>query len=228
MTPAALDAQVTKLLQVGYEAVTFTEAVQAPSGARRMAVTFDDAFASVLEIGKPILDRLGVPATIFAVTQFADSGLPLEWDGIDQWKGGPFDAELRGLNWEQLRALAADGWEVGSHTCDHPHLTRCSDEELDRQLAASRAACERAMGRPCTSIAYPYGDVDARVTAAAGRAGYLAGAALPARWHRATALEWPRVGVYHPDDERRFVIKTSRSVRAVRGLVEPRLARRRG
>ena len=226
MTPAALDAQVTRLLRDGYEGVTFTEAVQGPRRGRRMAVTFDDAFASVLELGKPILDRLGVPATIFAVSDFAASGRPLEWDGIDHWKGGPFDAELRGLGWDALRGLAGDGWEIGSHTCDHPRLTRCPDAELDRQLAESRAACEAALQRPCTSIAYPYGDVDPRVEAAAARAGYAAGAALPARWHAGRPLAWPRVGVYHPDDERRFALKTSRTVRAVRGLVEPRLPRR--
>ena len=194
---------------------------------RRLAVTFDDAFASTLELGKPILDRLGIPGTVFAVTDFAATGAPLEWDGIDHWKGGPFDHELRGLGWGELRAMAADGWEVGSHTCSHPHLTRCDDAELERQLAASRAACAEGMGAPCTSIAYPYGDMDARVERAAAAAGYEAGAALPARWYPDRALAWPRVGVYHPDDMRRFGLKTSRSVRLLRRALEPRLSRRR-
>ena len=225
MTPAALEAQVTRMLADGYEGVTFTDAVR-PRGGRRVAVTFDDAFATVLELGKPILDRLGIPATVFAVSDFAEAGRPLLWDGIDHWKGGPFDHELRSLDWAQLRSLADDGWEVGSHTCDHPRLTRCDDAELDRQLRESREAVARGMGRPCTSIAYPYGDTDDRVAAAAGRAGYEAGAALPARWHACQPLCWPRVGVYHGDDSRRFMLKTSRAVRTVRGLVEPRLPRR--
>ena len=225
MTPAALEAQLTKLLADGYRGVTFTEAVRGVAG-RSVAVTFDDAFASVLELGKPILDRLGVPATVFAVSDFARDGRPLEWAGIDHWKGGPFDDELRSLSWEQLRALAAEGWEIGSHTCDHPRLTTCDDAELARQLAESRSAMESALGGPCTSVAYPYGDMDARVEAAAGRAGYVAGAALPARWYRERPLAWPRVGVYHGDDARRFALKTSRAVRMVRGRLEPRLPRR--
>jgi peptidoglycan/xylan/chitin deacetylase (PgdA/CDA1 family) len=200
--------------------VTFTEATRMKRG-KRLAVTFDDGFASVLELGKPILDRLGVPATIYVVSDFAETGAPLLWDGIDQWKGGPFDQELRSLGWEQLRALADEGWEVGSHTCDHPRLTGCDDAELDRQLAVSRAAVERGMGRPCTSICYPYGDVDRRVADAAGRAGYEAGATLPARWHRAEPLLWPRVGIWHGDDERRFGLKTSPLVRRVRRIVDP-------
>lgn len=226
VTPAALEAQITRLLAEGYAGVTFTDAVRGRAGGRRVAITFDDAFASVLELGKPILDRLGVPATVFAVSDFADSGAPLAWDGIDHWRGGPFDHELRGMGWEQLRGIAAEGWEIGSHTCDHPRLTQLPDDELERQLTASRAACERGLQRPCSSIAYPYGDTDARVESAAARAGYAAGAALPARWHRAQPLSYPRVGVYHPDDRRRFTLKTSRTVRGLRGLIEPRIARR--
>lgn len=219
MTPAVLDAQVTKLLAEGYEGCTFTDAVQGAGSGRRLAVTFDDAFASVLELGKPILDRLGVPGTVFAVTSFASGGRPLEWDGIGQWKGGRFDDELRSLDWEALRGMAADGWEIGSHTVDHPRLTRCDDTALAQQLAESRAVVERELGRPCTSVAYPYGDTDARVEAAAVRAGYVTGAALPARWHAPRPLGFPRVGVYHGDDDRRFTIKVSQTVRRVRGLL---------
>ena len=88
--------------------------------------------------------------------------------------------------------------------------------DLDRELVESREAVEAAMDLPCPSIAYPYGDVDPRVVAAAGRAGYATGAALPARWGQVGALEWPRVGIYHPDDLRRFRLKTSRTTRRAR------------
>jgi peptidoglycan/xylan/chitin deacetylase (PgdA/CDA1 family) len=216
--PDEFEAQVTKLLAEGYESVTFTEAVRG-SGGKRLAITFDDAFASVAELARPILDRLGAVATVFAVTDFAAEGRPLEWDGIEHWKGGQWDAELASLSFAQLRELAADGWEIGSHTVDHPHLTACTDVELDRQLLASREACEHGIGRPCSSLAYPYGDMDARVEEAARRAGYVAAAALPARWHRARPLAWPRVGVWHADDARRLSIKVSTTVRAVRSLV---------
>jgi peptidoglycan/xylan/chitin deacetylase (PgdA/CDA1 family) len=101
----------------------------------------------------------------------------------------------------------------------HPHLTELGDRELARELCASQEACEHHTGTPCVSIAYPYGDVDARVTAAAARAGYLHGAALPVRWHRPRPLEWPRVGVYHGDSQRRFALKASRTVRAVRAAL---------
>jgi peptidoglycan/xylan/chitin deacetylase (PgdA/CDA1 family) len=122
------------------------------------------------------------------------------------------------LTWDELGELAQEGWEVGSHTCSHPHLTQLPDAELAAELERSRAACEDRLARPCKSIAYPYGDVDGRVVAAAGAAGYRYGATLPeTRFKGAEPLDWPRIGIYHRDDSRRFRLKVSRFVRRVRG-----------
>ena len=60
---------------------------------------------------------------------------------------------------------------------------------------------------------------DARVVAAAGRAGYRTGAALPPTWTADNPLDWPRAGIYHGDDLRRFKLKVSPGVRRVRRLV---------
>jgi peptidoglycan/xylan/chitin deacetylase (PgdA/CDA1 family) len=213
---ASLRAQLEFLVEHGYRGATFSEAVTKPPHDRTIAVTFDDAFLSVLEHAVPVLSSLGLPGTVFAVTDFADSGRDLCWPGIEQWRGGPYDAELRGLTWDALRDLAGRGREIGSHTCSHPHLTRLDDAALARQLRRSRAACERELGRACTSLAYPYGDVDERVVAAAMSAGYMAGAGLPARPRPPSALTWPRVGVYNIDSTRRFRLKVSPAVRLLR------------
>ena len=215
VTPDAFERQLRLLLDRGYRGVTFSEAVSSPPG-KAMAVTFDDAYLSVLELGKPILDRLGLPATVFVPTDYPDRDGPMAWPGIDQWLGGPHEAELRPMSWEQIGGLADAGWEIGSHTCSHPHLTQLDADALEREMAESKAECERRLGRQCSTIAYPYGDYDARVAAAAGRAGYQAACTLPARFHAARPLEWPRVGVYHADDDRRFRMKVSPLVRKAR------------
>ena len=82
------------------------------------------------------------------------------------------------------------------------------------------------MGQPCGTLAYPYGDWDARVAQAAQVAGYSAACTLPARLHRSAALSWPRVGVYHVDDMRRFKLKVSPAVRRLRSLRAWGLVRR--
>jgi peptidoglycan/xylan/chitin deacetylase (PgdA/CDA1 family) len=216
VTPEAFERQLKLLVDRGYHGETFREAVSAPQTERTMAVTFDDGYLSVLELAKPIMDRLGVVGTVFVPTDYPERDGPMAWPGIDHWVGGPHEAELRPMGWEQLRRLTEEGWEIGSHTCSHPHLTELDNDTLDRELIVSRTECERHIGRPCLTVAYPYGDYDGRVAAAAGRAGYQAACTLPARFHEAQPLEWPRVGVYHTDDGRRFRLKVSPVLRRLR------------
>jgi len=216
VTPEAFERQLQMLVRNGFEGTTFEEAVRAPR-KRTVAITFDDAYLSVLELGKPLLDAVGYPATVYAPTAYLDTPeRPLSWDGIESWIGGEFERELLPMSWDQLGGLAEAGWEIGSHTRTHPHLTTLDDEALRTELTESRATVEERLGRPCPTLAYPYGDHDERVVAAAGAAGYSAAGTLPARLHRERPLAWPRVGVYHSDDERRFRLKASRVMRRLR------------
>ena len=211
-----LSNQLELLARLGYRGVTFSEIVAGSGPGKRVAVTFDDGFHSVIDQAFPILANLGWPATIFVVTDYGDGDRPLRWPGIDVWFGTVYEPELAATSWEELRTLKAAGWEVGSHTCSHPRLTQLGDEELRHELADSRALCEQHLGVPCRSIAYPYGDVNGGVIERAKEAGYLAGASLPAPLHPVRPLDWPRVGVYHHDQLPRFMLKASSLGRRVR------------
>jgi peptidoglycan/xylan/chitin deacetylase (PgdA/CDA1 family) len=219
VTPEALERQVQLLARRGYRGATFERVADGSTDGRVVAVTFDDAYLSVLELAKPILDAVGFPGTVFVPTDYPGRPeRPMAWDGIDQWVGGPHEPDLRPMSWDQIRGLADAGWEIGSHTCSHPRLTTLPDAELARELAESRAALEERLGRACTTLAYPYGDHDPRVVDAAGAAGYAAAGTLPGRLARPRALAWPRVGIYHVDDERRFRLKVSTPMRLLRRL----------
>jgi peptidoglycan/xylan/chitin deacetylase (PgdA/CDA1 family) len=231
VTPEDLEQQLSLLVERGYRGATFRDAVTAPPAPRTLAVTFDDAYRSVLDVALPILSRLGLPGSVYVVTAFAGSQRPMTWRGIDRWLGTPHEPELTTLGWDELAGLAAEGWEVGSHSHSHPRLTELGDDELAAELLASRQACAQGLGAPCDTIAYPYGDVDERVAEAAGRAGYRVGGTLPGALRGPTPLRWPRVGIYRGDGQRRFRMKVSRGVRALRAtpLWRPggaRLARR--
>lgn len=76
------------------------------------------------------------------------------------------------MGWDQVRALAAAGHEIGSHSLSHPLLPGLSDQRLDAELAGSRTRLEAEVGRPCLAFCYPNGDCDDRVVAAVARAGY--------------------------------------------------------
>lgn len=213
-TPELFARQLRRLRSRGYRGVTFSQAAQKPRG-RTVAITFDDGYRSVLQLGLPILQELGWPATIFVPTDFVGSEEPMSWPGIDRWLGGEHESELLPLAWSELAHLASLGWEVGSHTCSHPRLSELDDERLAYELGESKAVCELHLGGSCRSLAYPYGDVNQRVVAAARAAAYSSAAAL--RPCPRLPLDWPRVGVYFKDDLTRFSVKCLPLVRRLRG-----------
>ncbi len=219
VTSSRLADQLELLIARGYSSVTFHEAVTSAPPVPTMAITFDDAFASVLEIAFPLMSARGLVGTVFVVTDYAESGRPIDWLSLDSSRVDR--REVRGLSWAELEQLARAGWEVGSHTRTHPRLTRLDDDALAAELCESRAACEHALGRPCNSLAYPYGDVDERVAAAAQAAGYEAGAALPTGVQRESPLLWPRTGVYRKDSRGRFRLKVSPIVHRLRKTLAP-------
>jgi peptidoglycan/xylan/chitin deacetylase (PgdA/CDA1 family) len=202
--PDAFERQLRQLKKRGYRAATVREAIESPPGERTVAITFDDAYRSVLDLARPILDRLGMTASVYVPTAWPGRDAPMAWPGIDRWLGGPYEHELTCMSWDELRGLADGGWEVGSHTRSHPRLPELGDAELDEELAGSRSDCEAGLGRPCDTLAYPYGAVDERVIEAAGRAGYTYAVSLPRGLEPPRPLDWPRVGIYHIDGEARW------------------------
>lgn len=191
-----LRRHVATLVDRRYVGVTFNRAVLEPGPDQRLAVTFDDGDRSVLEHAFPVLSELGVPGTVFVPA--GTVGAP----GL--------------LDWDELGLLAAAGWEIGSHSITHACLTRLDDASLDEELRGSRELIEAQLSLPCRSIAYPYGESDARVRAAAARAGFTAGCSIGGTL-RADALRWPRVGVDGRDGAILFRLKTSRFGRSLRG-----------
>jgi peptidoglycan/xylan/chitin deacetylase (PgdA/CDA1 family) len=83
------------------------------SGAPRwsVAITFDDGYADSLYCAKPVLERYGVPATVFVITGAIDQGREFWWDELEGLllRPGNLPAELelgvKGRTWS---------WKLGS------------------------------------------------------------------------------------------------------------------
>lgn len=188
---------------------------------RVLHVTFDDAFTSVLD-ALPALERLGQPVTVFACSDYARDGRPLDVRELAR-DAAAQPEELATMTWDQLRALVERGVEIGSHTRTHPHLPRLSDEELEVELRESREVLEAALGRPCRFFAYPYGEEDRRVRRAVQAAGYEAAFAVQSDEHDVDRHALPRVALFRSDTNPvRAGLKTTpvirRSVRRLRAL----------
>jgi peptidoglycan/xylan/chitin deacetylase (PgdA/CDA1 family) len=119
------------------------------SQARRRATvsfTFDDCYASQLEVAAPILAGHGFVATEYAavlrMTEAPDIG------------NAPF------MDWDGLHALHDRyGWDIASHTMTHPLLTTVNPDQLDDELVQSKQTLEQN-GFTVTGFATPYGDYD--------------------------------------------------------------------
>ena len=147
LSPELFERQMTMLVRRGWKATTFRDAVQEPTAPKTLAVTFDDAFASVYEQAYPILSSLGMPATVFAPTSFMSERQPLHWSGIDHWLQTDAAPELAGMSWDDLGRLQEAGWEVGSHTRTHPRLTNLDDDAVRDELAESRREIAARLSR---------------------------------------------------------------------------------
>ena len=106
VTPERFEHQLRELVGRGYRGATFTEAVTSPPHPRTLAVTFDDGMRSVLERARPVLGRLGLPATVFVPTDLVGSEGPMSWRGIEQWVDGEHGRELVPLDVARAERLA--------------------------------------------------------------------------------------------------------------------------
>jgi peptidoglycan/xylan/chitin deacetylase (PgdA/CDA1 family) len=163
--------------------------VRALARIRSVRVSFDDAFRSASTVF-PALARMGLPLQIFVCTGFAGDGAPLT---IPEFAGDDRE-QLATMTWDDLRAHAAAGVAIGSHGVTHAHLTRLGDDELRSDLVQSKQQIEDELGSACTELAYPYGEHDERVRAAARAAGYDRAYGLRERGRDPYAL--PRLDLY--------------------------------
>ena len=201
--PELLESHVRFLQRRGYRFVTAEELLdEGPPGPRTAVLTFDDGFRNWLTAAVPLLRRLGVRAT-FYVCPGLFGGRHWHLDG----------EEGRLLDESEAGELVEAGMELGSHTLSHPDLRLLDGGELSRELEESKSAVERVIGRPCRTLAYPYGLYDERVVSAARAAGYeLAFAWLPGPWR---PLEAPRLPAPPRHGARRLALKLA-------GLRRPR------
>ena len=201
--------QVRSLLVRRYRPGTLEDVVA--NRPRVLHLTFDDAYRNVATV-LPDLERLRVHATVFACSGYADDGRALDVPELADDAARYPDA-LATMGWDDLRGLVERGVEVQSHTVSHPHLPRLGDDELARELRESKERLEDELRRPSRYLAYPYGDEDGRVHAAARAAGYAAAFALPGRDAPINLHALPRVGIYRRDSLLRTTLKTSGAVR---------------
>jgi peptidoglycan/xylan/chitin deacetylase (PgdA/CDA1 family) len=188
---------------------------------RTGVITFDDGLAPVFDLALPVLQKHGIPATVFLVAgTLTEAGHPVDW--VDDPPAEP----IRALTRDQVLEMRAAGVRFGSHSHAHRDLTALGEEECERDLRESREVLEDLLDSPVRHLAYPRGCHDERVRRAAARAGFTHGFTLPESSEPIGPLAIPRVGVYRGNGLLTLRAKASRLYPRLRtGRVLPAVRR---
>jgi peptidoglycan/xylan/chitin deacetylase (PgdA/CDA1 family) len=115
-----------------------------------LSITFDDGYRDNCEVAAPILRRAGLPATFFVATGFVGSERIAPWD-----KHLP--SQPGWMSWDQVRSLAAAGFEIGNHTVTHLNMGTASAETVRHELEESNRTFAAQLGKAPQLFAYPFG-----------------------------------------------------------------------
>ena len=115
-------------------------------------ITFDDGYVDNYEEAYPILKKYNMRGTIFLIINLMDTPGYLTWD--------------------QVKEMAADGMEFGSHTISHKPLTSFDRAGVRHELQDSKDIIEKMTGKPCHFIAFPEGKYNDMVMEETRGAGY--------------------------------------------------------
>ncbi len=162
--PRALLERQLRLLRQHFRFITASQAstihLSGTEFAKGVAVlSFDDAYTDIMDVA-PLLSELEINATIFAPTKWV--GLPNDWDC------GAFTSR-RHLGWAELRELAQQGHEIGSHSVSHVRFSRLEHAAAVQEMTDSKNVLEDRLGQAVHSIAYPFGSISSALAAEAAR-----------------------------------------------------------
>ncbi len=150
----------------GYKAVRLDEVFNPGEvgSEKRLALTFDDAYQDFYLNAFPILQKFGLTAHVFVITGYVGK--------YGKWDYGWGRKKERHLTWEQILELSAAGFDFGSHTVNHPDLTKIPRRFVGYELKRSKETLEDKLGKSVDFLSYPFGRYDRYVQDEAERSGY--------------------------------------------------------
>ncbi|MGD2125781.1 MAG: polysaccharide deacetylase family protein [Desulfobacteraceae bacterium] len=169
-TPVSLfERQMRYLKENGYRVIAMSELLEFLNYQRELpekavVITIDDGYRSAYDRAYPMLKKYGFVATFFIYTDFV----------------GRSDIAI---TWDQLKAMKADGFEIGSHTLTHCDLTKKEEgedvetylAEVRRQLLLSKQIIDKKLDQNTVYLAFPYGEYDHRILNLCEQLGYEIG-----------------------------------------------------
>jgi peptidoglycan/xylan/chitin deacetylase (PgdA/CDA1 family) len=118
------------------------------SGLIPVAISFDDAYRSLLTHAHPIMQKHRIPYTVFVPTGF-----------IGRYASWRVDDHLPLLSVQELMELKDSGLaDFGSHTVNHRRMASLNEEEMVKEASVSmKYLCELLQVDSIDMFAYPHG-----------------------------------------------------------------------
>lgn len=164
MSPLSFERQVHAILDAGYRVIALHDLVRVLESGRvedlRRAVvlTFDDGYRGQFAFACPVLQRLRLPSTFFVTTGLVGKPAFLPHLAIPkaQDETTPPLAWLP-LSWDEVKEMARQGIDIGSHAVTHRSLGRLAGREAELEAWTSKEALERRAGIRVELFAFPFG-----------------------------------------------------------------------
>ncbi|HMB21218.1 MAG: polysaccharide deacetylase family protein [Chloroflexota bacterium] len=162
LAPESFERQMNLLSQWGYKTISvellakaIREGAELPP--RPIILTFDDGSETVYTKAMPIMQKYGFTGTAYIVYNY-------------MWVPRYMDVD-------QVKALHAAGWEIGSHGTSHTDLPSHPGRQ-ENEIVGSRRKLQAKLDVPVLSFSYPFGTYDKDSLYFVHYAGYSAAVGL--------------------------------------------------
>lgn len=162
VSPDAFERQMNLLYQWGYRTISvellaraINEGAEIPP--RPILLTFDDGSETIYTTALPIMQKYDFTGTAYVVYNY-------------MWLPNYMDKD-------QVRALHAAGWEIGSHGTSHTDLPTHPGRQ-ENEIVGSRKKLQYQLDLPVMSFSYPFGTYDKDSLHYIHYAGYIAAMGL--------------------------------------------------
>lgn len=159
------EKQMNYLATHNYSVISLSKLIEGLKNGRLptkpAVITIDDGFKSSFTLAYPILKKYNFPATLFLYTNFIEKS-------------------NFSLTWEEIREMAKNNIEIGSHTLSHCNLLRYNKNEdydtyitrVKKEIFLSKEILESKIGGKVKFFAYPYGVYSSIIKNLVIQAGY--------------------------------------------------------
>ncbi len=181
VSPQSFRRQIEFIVRKNIKVISLEQLVDMSVG-RTVAITFDDGFLNNYFHAFPVLKEYGMPSTIFIIT--------------DRIGGDNY------VTWDQIREMAKNGVNIGSHTKSHRPLIELSEAEAREEIIGSKRTLEDALGMRIKAFSYPLGAFNDEIIDIVKRAGYSSACATnpPAKYKGTDPFSLRRIKITRTSD----------------------------